>query len=345
VPNKRRPVLVVIEKREGNATKASFEALSQGALLAEHLGTEVWAVAFGTDVSVIAETAPRFGARKLIVYADPEIESGDGASVFADIMSEIVEKTAPAAILVAATPWGHERAARLAAQLQAGLASSISGWCLSPSGQLRAMRPVYGGRLVETVEFVGDGPPVLSLRPNLFPLVPRPRPDDLEVEHHSPVKMRRKTSRLAKTLIEAQRETPLAEAEVVVSGGRGVGGPDGFDILRELAGALGGVVGASRAAVDAGWMPPERQVGQTGSIVSPKLYVACGISGAVQHRAGISNARFIVAINRDRDAPIFQFADTGIVGDLFDIVPLLTEAVRRRRSEVLETARPGGGLS
>jgi len=179
----------------------------------------------------------------------------------------------------------------------------------------------------------------MTVRPNLFPLdaVPGGRAAEVAVFEASP--LRALCSRLLEVSEGPRREPPLAEAEVVVSGGRGMGGAKQFAVLRDLAEAFGAAVGASRAAVDAGWMPPGRQVGQTGTVVSPKLYVACGISGAMQHRAGIRDSRFIAAVNSDPEAPIFRFADAGVVGDLFEVVPLLTEAVRRRRQEVLRVSR------
>jgi electron transfer flavoprotein alpha subunit len=170
---------------------------------------------------------------------------------------------------------------------------------------------------------------MLTLRPNLFPAMPAGKGGDCSVEGVPAPPLPSLCSRLLEVRAAARAEPPLAEAEVVVSGGRGMGGAEGFRVLRELAEALGGVVGASRAAVDAGWMPPERQVGQTGTVVCPRLYIACGISGAMQHRAGIRDSRFIAAVNSDPQAPIFRFADAGIVGDLFEIVPLLAEGLRR----------------
>lgn len=200
-------------------------------------------------------------------------------------------------------------------------------------------RPVYGGRLVEEVELQTLNTRLATLRPSLFPLIESGngcQPDVQIVEPPDP------TSRAA-TLVEAlqrgEDDKPLAEARIVVSGGTGVGGPEGFEVLRDLAEAVGGVIGASRAAVDAGWVAPELQVGQTGTVVSPDVYFACGISGAVQHRAGIRTARFIVAINIDPAAPIFRFSDAGIVGDLFDVVPILTAELRRRSQPSLGVAR------
>jgi electron transfer flavoprotein alpha subunit len=210
------------------------------------------------------------------------------------------------------------------------MASGIVAWELRPDGGLRVRRPVYGGRLVEDVEFCGE-PVIATLRPSVFPL---PSPRDLppaEIVELPAAASASPAVTLVQWLEEDRRAAGLAEAEVVVSGGRGMGGPEAFAMLEDLAAALGGVVGASRAAVDAGWMPPDRQVGQTGTAVSPRLYVACGISGAMQHRAGIRNARYIVAINNDPKAPIFRFADAGVVGDVFTVVPRLAAALRAGR--------------
>jgi len=321
-------ILVALERRGEHAAKACLEALGQARRMARRTGGKVVAV----DVLGPSPSHPslgRYGADRVVRLACPAMAAG-GASLFASAMAAVVRRTRPAVILVPGTSWGTERAARLAARLGVGCAASVTAWEWSDEG-LRASRAVYGERLSETVELAGPGPHVLTLRPNLFAEAPEkarePELEDLPFEAEASL-----AESLLEVLATPRKEAPLAEAEVVVSGGRGMGGASGFRVLEDLAAALGGVVGASRAAVDAGWMPSDRQVGQTGTVVAPKLYVACGISGAVQHRAGIRRARFIAAVNSDPAAPIFRCADAGVVGDLFELVPLLTAAVRAKRA-------------
>ncbi|MCX5796974.1 MAG: electron transfer flavoprotein subunit alpha/FixB family protein [Elusimicrobia bacterium] len=324
-------VWAVLELSAGRPSPASLEAVGQAAALAGRLGAQAWAVALEEEAVSAAALLGRCGASRLLVCSSAGL-ARSGAFAFADALEPAAREEKPLAVLAAATPWGQERAARLAARLGADMASSITGWQLAESGMLRVTRSVYGGRLCEEVELGPRRPWVLTLRPHLFPIAVRAggRPAECEVRKLQPLGAL--CCRLAQVIEARKGEPPLAEASVVVSGGRGLGGSRPFAMLRELAEALGGTVGASRAAVDAGWMPPERQVGQTGTVVCPKLYLACGISGAMQHRAGIRDSRFIAAINTDPQAPIFRCADAGIVGDLFELVPRLTEAVRRRAS-------------
>ncbi len=324
--------MVPLELHDDAVSRGSLEALGQARILADKLETTVLAVVSSPESDGIAASAGHHGARRLLFC--PEREDGAvGAAGFAHLFADVAGWVDPAAILMAATAWGQERAARLGARLRLDLASSVTSWRLDDDRRLTVSRPVYGGRLVEEVGFdIWRSPPFLSLRPGLFAPVEVRGSGAIETFNIDLPPSTTRAADLVETVQRAREQLPLAEARVVVSGGAGIGGAAGFEVLEELAETMGAAVGASRAAVDSGWIDPARQVGQTGTVVSPDLYVACGISGAVQHRAGIRTSRFIVAINIDPQAPIFRFADVGIVGDLFDVVPVLTGELQRRRA-------------
>ena len=322
--------MVPVELHQASVTRSSLETLGQATLLAQELETSVLAVVLGPETSTVASTVTQQGAQRLL-FCPSDSGATVGAGGFAELLAEVAERFRPSGILMAATPWGQERAARLATRLHLGLASSVTAWNLGEDGKLEVSRPVYGGRLVEQVEFDRQEIPFLTLRPGLFPVAEGLGNGRAETVKLDLPPTTARTASLVETILRSENERPLAEASVVVSGGAGMGGPEGFRVLEELAEAVGAAVGASRAAVDSGWTEPERQVGQTGTVVSPDLYIACGISGAVQHRAGIRTSRFIVAINIDPQAPIFRFADVGIVGDLFQVVPALTAELKQRR--------------
>lgn len=329
------PLLVVLERNGDAITKPSCEALSEATKLARLIDSEVWGIVFDEVSPDMAAMAGTYGAHKLIVVPVRNVET-QGAAAFAHVVAEIAQRCSPRAIMIAGTLWGHERGARLAARLRVPFAAGIAGWQVSTAGMLHVSRSIYGGRLSEEVEYVPASCPVLAIRPNLFPLAVDPSAPPAEIEVLPAPDLGTCITRLTELLVDERRRVALTDAQVVVSGGLGMGGPGNFAMLHELADALGGVVGASRAAVDAGWVPHEMQVGQTGVSVAPKLYVAVGISGAVQHRAGIRDSQFIAAINIDPEAAIFRFADAGIVGDLFDVVPRLTSAVAQRRSQTAQ---------
>jgi len=270
-----------------------------------------------------------FGADRVLAVEQPDLDLY-APEPYAAALAEAARQTGAALVVVAGTAMGKDLAARAAARLQAACLSDVVEIEISEAG-VRARRPVYSGKAYARVRAAGS-PVVATLRPNVFPAGSADPSRSAAAEPFTPAlpPARIKVVRLEKP---AEQERDVAEATVVVSGGRGLKGPENFSLVRDLAAALGGAVGASRAVVDDGWIPHAHQVGQTGKVVSPSLYVACGISGAVQHLAGMSTSKVIVAINKDPDAPIFRIADYGIVGDVFEVLPKLTEEVRRLKRE------------
>ncbi|HZD12767.1 MAG TPA: electron transfer flavoprotein subunit alpha/FixB family protein, partial [Candidatus Binatus sp.] len=267
----------------------------------------------------------RFGASKIWV-ADDEALRLFQPDLYRQIALDIANRINPSIILLPATSSGKDLSPRLAIHLNTGVASECTALEFA-SGELVATRPAYAGKVLLKVKIKGN-PKIATLRPNVFTAKESETTSTPSVESISFEKPA--TKMIAKELVvHGAKKQDLTEAEVIVSGGRGMGGPENYKILEDLANVMGGVVGASRASVDAGWRPHSDQVGQTGRTVSPTLYIACGISGAIQHRVGMINSKVIVAINKDPEAPIFGFADYGIVGDVFEVVPALTQEMRK----------------
>ncbi len=318
-------ILAFAEQREGKFRKSAFEVTRAGRTLADQLGAEVIGLVVGHGIEDIAPELGGFGVKRVIVVDDPRLKYYSNTA-YARILAEISQKEEVPIILAAASAMGKDLAPRVAVKLDAGLAVDCTALRVEGS-EIIATRPVYAGKALIDVK-VTSAVKIFTLRPNVFTAGTmnsgRASVEKVEVE----LKDEDFRSRV-KELHTATGRPDVTEAEIIVSGGRGLKGPENFHLIEELAEALGAGVGASRAVVDAGWRPHDEQVGQTGKTVSPTLYIACGISGAVQHLAGISSSKYIVAINKDRDAPIFQLADYGIVGDIFEILPALTRAVKK----------------
>jgi electron transfer flavoprotein alpha subunit len=312
-------VLVFCESSNGKLKKVSREALTIGRKLATSAGGEL--VAFATEGGV-AEEAGRFGAKTLYV-APLSGYTTEGATA---AMKAAADQAQASIVLLGGTSNGRDLAPRLGARLNAGVASDVDRleWT---DGKLRARRPVYSGKAFATVDVTGT-PAIATTRPNAFPAEEAGSGAAAVVELSAPAEG---AAKVVETRTPEAGELSIAEADIIVSGGRGLKEAANFSHVRDLAHAIGGAVGASRATVDAGWIDHQHQVGQTGRVVSPNLYIAAGISGAIQHLAGMSSSKHIVAINKDPEAPIFRIADLGVVGDLFTILPALTEEVKQAK--------------
>ena len=316
-----KAILVIAEQVGGIFRKVSFEAVSAARQLAAGSAAQVVAVAAGSGIEQAALQLGAYGADRIVLADDPALAELS-TEAYARILTPIIETTAPELVLAGATSQGRDLAARLAARLNAALAGDCVAVKLE-DGVVKATRPMYGGKVLADVVLSGT-PAFVTIRPNSFGLGQQAGTGTLE-------KASVDLGTLRTQIVGRQMESgkiELTEADVIVSGGRGMGGAD-FSVVEELAALLGGAVGTSRSAVDEGWRPVADQVGQTGKTVAPNLYIACGISGAIQHLAGMSSSKVIVAINKDPEAAMLTRADYSIVGDLFEVVPALTAEIRK----------------
>jgi electron transfer flavoprotein alpha subunit len=318
-------ILVFIEQREGRVRSVAREALGEAVRLAAALGGPVVGVCAAAADPGLAALGDA-GATEMLLATHEAFRHYEPAGYVRAVVAA-VERVKPSVVVFSASSMGRDLAPRVAARLGVGLAADCTALAVE-GGRLVATRPVFASKAVQRVAFTGT-PAMVSLRPKVFAAAPSqngaaPTVTPLAIDH-DPAAAR---SRVREVKTTSAGKVDLTEAEIIVSGGRGLKGPENFAIIEALALALGATVGASRAVVDAGWRPHGDQVGQTGKTVSPKLYVAIAISGAIQHLAGMSSSRCIVAINKDPDAPIFKVADFGVVGDAFEVVPALTEAVK-----------------
>ena len=316
-------IFVIAEQRDGALRKVSFELASAARKLADQTGDEVSAILLGSGIESLAAELGKFGVDKVFVGDNAALEPYV-TEAHAQVVAKILKDNDAAIALFGASVQGKDLSARVAAKLAGGLATDCTDVKID-GGKLVAVRPMYAGKCFGEVVF-NTTPAMASLRPNVFAAVENAKAAAV-------TKVDVAVDAQKSKVLEVQKDTSgkvdLTEANVIVSGGRGMKGPDEYKILEELADVLKGTVGASRAAVDAGWRPQKDQVGQTGKVVSPNLYVACGISGAIQHLAGMSSSKCIVAINKDAEAPIFAKADFGVVDDLFKVVPELTAACKK----------------
>ena len=318
-------VWIVAEQREGALRKVSFELASTARKLADQLGEEVGAVLLGSGVEAMAAQLGKYGVDKVFVADNPALEPYT-TDAHAAAVAKAVKDNDPSILLLGASTQGKDLSARLVGKLATGMATDCTDVKIA-DGKLLAIRPMYAGKCFGEVVVTGT-PQMASLRPNVFTIVENAKAGAV-VKFDPALDAAQLKTKVLEVQKEAAGKIDVSEANIIVSGGRGMKGPEGYAILEELAKLLSAAVGASRAAVDAGWRPQSDQVGQTGKVVSPNLYIACGISGAIQHLAGMSSSKYIVAINKDAEAPIFQRADYGIVDDLFKVIPALTGEVKK----------------
>lgn len=318
-------ILAIAEQRNGQFKKTAFEVVKAAHTAATQLNADVVALVIGHNVSSIAPSLGGYGASKTVVVEDPSLELYS-PTAYAAVIADVAKAESAELLFLPASALGKDVAPRVAVKLQAGLASDCTMITVN-SGAVTATRPVYAGKGLVDVA-VKTPVKIFTLRPNVF-TAGESTGTDAAVGKKTVTLTETDFSVVVKEVKQSSGKKDVAEADIVVSGGRGLKGPEHFAMIEELAGALNGAVGASRAVVDAGWRPHDEQVGQTGKTVSPSLYIAVAISGAVQHLAGMSSSKCIVAVNKDKDAPIFSVADYGIVGDAFEVVPALTAEVKK----------------
>ncbi|MDD5644370.1 MAG: electron transfer flavoprotein subunit alpha [bacterium] len=325
-----RDVWVIAEQKKGAVQSVSYELLGVGRKLADDRNAKLGAVIIGKDVRKQAEKLIERGADKVYVVEHRDLEHFIDES-YSRILANLIRKEKPEIVLTGATAIGRALIPRVAVQIKTGLTADCTSLAVDPdSGLLLQTRPAFGGNIMATILCKDYRPQMATVRHKVMKeLDPDPsrkgkiiavKPDDTDLKSRTKV---------LKLIEEMESTLNIAEADIIVSGGRGLKSPENFRLVEGLAKAFGGAVGASRAAVDSGWIPYSHQVGQTGKTVCPKVYIACGISGAIQHKVGMQSSDCIIAINKDPNAPIFEIATYGIVGDLFEVIPKLTEAVKK----------------
>lgn len=327
-------IWVIAEQRDGKLKKVTLEMVSKAKELAAQSGEEVTVLMLGSGVEALAADLGAYGANRVLLF-DAEILKNYTTDAYTKVISEAVKEGSPSILLGGATALGKDLLPRVAARLNTGLASDCIDLRME-NGKLVATRPIYAGKCVVEAVIPEAFPQMASIRPNVLAVGAADPSRKAEVVKKDATVSQADLKAILKEIVKgASERVDLTEATIIVSGGRAMKSAENFKILWDLADAFGpgSTVGASRAAVDSGFAPHSMQVGQTGKVVNPNLYVACGISGAIQHLAGMRTSKVIVAINKDPEAPIFQKADYGIVGDLFKIVPLLTEEVKKLKAQ------------
>jgi len=329
-----RGVWVFIEQYDGEAAKVSWELLGTGRQLADRLKVELTAVIIGHQVEHLCQESFDYGSDRVILMDSPVYKHYRTQS-FNDAIVHLIEKHKPEIILMGATGQGRDLAGAVATVVKTGLTADCTGLDIDDRGNLAQTRPAFGGNIMATIMCDRFRPQMSTVRPHVMamPELQEGRNGEIIRDDFAPKEKDILVKVLEVLSDKDNKDIDIAGAEIIVSGGRGMMNKENFTILNELADELGAVVGASRSAVDSGWKPHSRQVGQTGKTVRPQIYIACGISGAIQHMVGMQDSDIIIAINRDPEAPIFQVATYGIVGDLFEVVPALTKRIRELKEQ------------
>ncbi len=322
-------VWVFAEQREGQLLQVTLELLGKAQDLASDLAQEVSAVLLGNNVEGLCEVLFRYGAKNVFLVEHPELERFRTIP-YADVMEDLIQKYKPNILLMGATHVGRDLAPRVSRRVGVGLTADCTELSIDPEEKiLLQTRPAFGGNVMATIANRYSRPQMATVRPGVMEPKENKGNKGKVIRHEVGLSPERFRTRILEAVKEVKKGVDLTEAKVIVAGGRGVGNEQGFEKLRELASLLDGELAGTRVAVEEGWIPQERQVGQTGQSVRPELYIACGISGAIQHRAGMMNSRYIIAINKDERAPIFQVADWGIVGDLHEIIPEMLRQLKK----------------
>ena len=324
-------VWVISEYRE-TLQRVSMELIGKARELSDELNEELTAVVLGWKISDCADFLIQHGADH-VIFIEHELLQHYTAGGYTKVLSKLINERKPSIVLIGATHTGRDLAPRLAARLKTGLTADCTHLEIDPNTKnLLMTRPAFSGNLMATIECPVHRPQMATVRPGVFPMTCANPSRKGTVESIEPDLSDEDLLVIVEKIMKIEKSSiDISEAKIVVSGGRGVGSKKGFDILHELAEALGGTVAGSRGAVEAGWIEKEKQVGQTGKIIKPKLYIACGISGAIQHIAGMHESEYIIAINKDPEAPIMSIADLAVVGDLHKIVPQLTKLIREHK--------------
>jgi electron transfer flavoprotein alpha subunit len=330
-----RGVWVFIEQTEGEPAKVSWELLGIGKELAGSLGVELCAVVIGEQVEHLCSEAFAYGAAKAYLI-DAPVYRNYRTEAYVEACCHLIDAYKPEIVLMGATGMGRDLAGAVATRVGTGLTADCTGLAIDDKRNLMQTRPAFGGNIMATIMCDKFRPQMSTVRPNVMPMPEKQTGASGEIVRDPFVVPEESVlTKVIKIVRDAgsKNTVDITGAEFIISGGRGMMGPENFAMLQELADELGGVVGASRSAVDAGWMPGDRQVGQTGKTVRPKIYIACGISGAIQHLVGMQDSDMVIAINRDKSAPIFEVATYGIVGDLFQIIPAITRQIREIKKQ------------